>query len=244
MTSINKLLENKQQALIAKLKADLTHPTSKGDNSELAWINFFRSFLPSKYKIDKGFIFDSKGNISEQIDIIIYDALYTPLLFETEAGEKFITSESVYAVFEIKQEVNKKHIEYAHKKIMSVQNLYRSSRSMIVAGNTVKARNLTKIIGGILSSDSISFNSIKSYLSYYPSIDLGCAINHYSFVCIKDKNGNFLDVKKSNEDEVILSFFFILLDELFKIGTVPAVDIRSYANSSLIGLKLDSEELT
>ncbi|WP_206207816.1 DUF6602 domain-containing protein [Virgibacillus profundi] len=239
MTSIKILLENKQKALMAKLEADINHPTSKGDNSEGAWINFFRSFLPSKYAVDKGFVFDSTGNMSEQIDVIIYDSLYAPLIFETEAGEKFITAESVYAVFEVKQELNKGYLEYAHKKIMSVQNLYRSSRPMIVAGKPVKARNLTKVIGGILSSNSISFDSIKSHLTHYPSIDLGCAINQFSFLTIKDDYRNIVDIAKSNEDEVILSFFFIILDELYKIGTVPAVDIRNYADFSLDGIKLN-----
>lgn len=176
--------------------------------------------------------------MSEQIDEIIYDSLYAPLIFETEVGEKFITAESVYAVFEVKQEINKGYLEYAHKKIISVQNLYRSSRSMIVAGKAVKARNLTKIIGGILASNSISLDSIKSHLIHYPSIDLGCAINQFSFLTIKDDNKNIVDIKKSNEDEVILSFFLIILDELYKIGTVPAVDIRNYADFSLDGIKL------
>ncbi|GAA3728071.1 hypothetical protein GCM10022378_16120 [Salinicoccus jeotgali] len=239
MTSIKALLDNKQKALTAKLESVISHPTSKGDNSESAWINFFRSFLPSKYSIDKGFIFDSTGKISEQIDIIIYDALYAPLIFETETGEKYITAESVYAVFEVKQKINKYQLEYAHHKIMSVKNLCRSSRPMIVAGNYVAARDLTKIIGGIISSNSIKFNSIKDYLSLYPSIDLGCAINSFSFLTIKDDDENLLDIKKSNDDEVILSFFFIILDELYKIGTVPALDIRNYANSSLEGLKLE-----
>lgn len=242
MTSIKTLLENKRKALLAKLEADLNHPTSKGDNSEESWINFFRSFLPSKYAINKGFVFDSNGNMSEQIDVIIYDSLYTPLIFETETGEKFITAESVYAVFEVKQELNKGYLEYAHKKIMSVQNLHRSSRPMIVAGKAVKARSLTKIIGGILSSNSISFDSVKSHLSHYPSIDLGCIINQYSFLTIKDDDGSILDITQSNEDEVILSFFFIILDELYKIGTVPAVDIRNYADFSLDGIKLSRGE--
>lgn len=238
MTSIKELLDNKQKVLMTKLEADINHPTSKGDNSEEAWINFFRSFLPSKYAVDKGFIFDSTGNMSEQIDVIIYDSLYTPLIFETEAGEKFITSESVYAVFEVKQEINKGYLEYAHKKIMSVRKLYRSSRSMIVAGKAVPARGLTKILGGILASKSVSIASLQTSLADFSSIDLGCAINHFSFLAIKDEDNNTIDMIKSNDDEVILSFFFIILDELYKLGTSPAIDIRDYADFSLDGIQL------
>lgn len=242
LTSIKSLLENKQKTLITKLEADINHPTSKGDNCENAWINFFKSFLPSKYAVDKGFIFDSKGNLSEQIDVIIYDSLYTPLIFETEVGEKFITSESVYAVFEVKQEINKGYLEYAQKKIQSVRKLYRSSRPMIVAGKTVPARALTKILGGILASNSISFENLRRYLAEYPAIDLGCAINNFSFITIKDKNDNTVNVVNSNSDEVILSFFFIILDELYKLGTSPAIDIREYADFSLDSIQLKRED--
>jgi len=69
---------------------------------------FFQSFLPSRYAVTKGFVFDATGKISEQLDVIIYDAHYSPLIFETGAGEKFITAESVYAVFDSKPEINKK----------------------------------------------------------------------------------------------------------------------------------------
>ncbi|MCB5953977.1 DUF6602 domain-containing protein [Enterococcus sp. CWB-B31] len=241
MTSIKALLGNKQKTLIAKLEADLNHPTSKGDNSEEAWINFFRSFLPSKYAVDKGFIFDSTGNMSEQIDVIIYDSLYTPLIFETEAGEKFITSESVYAIFEVKQEINRSYLEYAHKKIMSVRTLYRSSRSMIVAGKQVPARGLTKILGGILSSRTVAIDTLKTNLSEFSSIDLGCAINHFSFLTIKNEDNKTIDVIKSSADETVLSFFFIILDELYKLGTSPAVDIRDYADFSLDSIQLKRE---
>ncbi|MFR3546465.1 hypothetical protein [Blautia sp.] len=39
-------------------------------------------------------MFDSERKISEQIDIIIYDALYAPLIFGTDAGEKYVTAEA------------------------------------------------------------------------------------------------------------------------------------------------------
>lgn len=128
------------------------------------------------------------------------------------------------------------------KKIQSVRKLYRSSRPMIVAGKTVPARALTKILGGILASNSISFENLRRYLAEYPAIDLGCAINNFSFITIKDKNDNTVNVVNSNSDEVILSFFFIILDELYKLGTSPAIDIREYADFSLDSIQLKRED--
>ena len=101
---------------------------------------------------------------------------------------------------------------------------------------------MTKILGGILASNSISFENLRRYLAEYPAIDLGCAINNFSFITIKDKNDNTVNVVNSNSDEVILSFFFIILDELYKLGTSPAIDIREYADFSLDSIQLKRED--
>ena len=122
---IKSLFNTKQTILESKLDILLEHPVTKGEHCESAWIDFFRSFLPNKYAVDKGFVFDYKGNVSEQIDIIIYDTLYAPLMFGTDAGEKFITAESVYAVFESKPKIDKETLEYANNKINSVITLER-----------------------------------------------------------------------------------------------------------------------
>ena len=131
---IKSLFSTKQKILESKLSVLLDHPVTKGNHCESAWIDFFRSFLPNKYAVDKGFVFDSEGKISEQIDIIIYDALYAPLIFGTDAGEKYVTAESVYAVFDSKSEINKATLEYTNKKVGSVKALKRSRRGVINAG--------------------------------------------------------------------------------------------------------------
>ena len=108
--NIISMFKTKQAVLESKLSLLLDHPVAKGEHCEGAWIDFFRSFLPSKYSVDKGFVFDAKEKVSDQIDVIIYDSLYAPLIFGTDAGEKFITAESVYAVFESKPKIDKRNL--------------------------------------------------------------------------------------------------------------------------------------
>jgi len=55
--SIKTMFKAKQAVLESKLNVLFEHPVTKGDHCESAWIDFFRSFLPSKYAIDKGFVF-------------------------------------------------------------------------------------------------------------------------------------------------------------------------------------------
>ena len=241
--SINNLMSTKQSILKSNLNILLNHSVTKGEHCEGAWIDFFRSFLPSKYAVDKGFVFDSKGNVSEQIDIIIYDALYAPLVFGTESGEKFVTAESVYAVFESKPDINKENIEYANKKIDSVTSLYRSKRDVYVAGERKKAGELTHIIGGILAVNSSSSKSVKEYMDSNEHIGVGCAINKLSFLVKRDKDNKKINFTVSNnEEEILIAFFYIILDELYKLGTVIGMDIRNYADATLKGMKLEREE--
>ena len=221
----------------------LEHPVTKGEHCEGAWIDFFRSFLPKKYAVDKGFVFDAKGNISEQIDIIIYDALYAPLVFGAESGEKFVTAESVYAVFDSKPKIEKKTLEYTEKKIESVTRLYRSNRDVVACGVQKNKRKLTRILGGILAVNSVKEKAIISHLKKYNGIDFGCAINNFTFHAKRDDEGKFLSMSASSKDETILAFFYLILDELYKLGTVGGLDIRDYADSSLEQFKIERGEL-
>ncbi len=237
--TIESLMKTKQDILQSNLNILLSHPVTKGEHCEGAWIDFFRSFLPNKYAIDKGFVFDSKGGISEQIDIIIYDALYAPLVFGTESGEKFVTAESVYAIFDSKPEINKETLEYTNKKIQSVRGLYRTNRSMVVAGENKKPRELTNILGGILAVNSVKEDTIIKHVQEYNNLDFGCAVNEFTFHVRRDEQRKFLTMITSDTDETVLAFFYLILDELYKLGTVAGLDIRDYADATLRQFKIE-----
>lgn len=235
---IQSLFSNKQEVLESKLSILLDHSVTKGNHCESAWIDFFRSFLPNKYAVDKGFVFDSEGKISEQIDIIIYDALYAPLIFGTDAGEKFVTAESVYAVFDSKPKIDKGTLKYTNNKVESVRVLKRSRRGVINAGKYYPPRELTHIIGGILAVNSVTIDTIAEHVKLYNNIDIGCAIKSHSFLVDREKGA---ELSWASGEETVLAFFYMILDELYKLGTVAGIDIRSYANATLEHYKFDLE---
>lgn len=241
--NIKTLIKTKQAILESKLSILLDHPVTKGNHCESAWIDFFRSFLPNKYAVDKGFVFDSRGNISEQIDIIIYDSLYTPLIFGTESGEKFVTAESIYAIFDSKPTIDKATIEYTNHKISTVTSLYRSARGVINAGIASPARSLTKIIGGILAVDSVEIDTVQEHVKNNVYIDVGCAIKKHSFLVQRDNDRTFQKLINSTDNEIVLSFFYLILDELYKLGTVAGIDIREYADTTMDNFKLERGNL-
>lgn len=192
---IKQLFEGLQSQMIAQLNTNrqfITHPGSKGDALENAWIEWLRKYLPNRYSIDKAIVIDFEGNTSHQLDIVIYDNWFTPFIF-SQNGFHYIPAEGVYAVFEVKPDISgsveeKNYIQYASEKIKSVRTLSRTSTSMINSGKLMDPRPLTKIIGGILTSTN-SFthrnnDTIEKHIKEqigFGSIDIGCIADYASF---------------------------------------------------------------
>ena len=256
MIDLRELFNGLQTQMLASLNVDrvfIEHPGSKGDATEQRWIDFLRTYLPDRYKVDKAIVIDSTGNVSEQMDIVIYDAIYTPFIFNQD-GFMYIPAESVYAVFEVKQDV-KGYIDYAAQKVESVRRLKRTSVEMVNSGRRTSARPLTKILGGILTTTS-SYSGTETVskqlkeLKGYQTLDLGCLCDTGSFhVDYKETRPDGIDqtknefieqVYESREvNEIIFSdkkvslftFFLQLVSYLKSIGTVPAIDINAYLNA-------------
>lgn len=218
--NIADLFSGLQNQMLAQLNTNrefILHSGTKGDSLENVWIEWLRKYLPNRYCVDKAFVVDSDGNLSHQMDLVIYDQHHTPFVF-TQNGVNYIPAEGVYAVFEVKPDfegsvkVGKKsisYIQYAGQKIESVRKLKRTSVDMINSGLPVKARPYTKIIGGILAStNSIKkTETVKSQLKSlkkFQTIDIGCAVNYGSFYV--NYNGEE-DIKNSNFEKRITDYY-------------------------------------
>lgn len=273
------LFEGLQSQMISQLSTNrkfIEHPGCKGDALENAWIEWLRKYLPNRYSVDKAIVIDYEGNTSHQIDIVIYDNWFTPFVF-SQNGFHYIPAEGVYAVFEVKPDIkgsvqdkkkNKSYIQYASEKIESVRILKRTSTSMINSGVPTRARALTKIIGGFLSTTNNyshdNNNTIEEHIKNnkgFKGIDIGC-IADYGFFYVnyegkedtelnnpKDfskrysdyyKNRTFKELIFSKKSNSLVAFFLQLTRYLQQaIGTVPVIDLNSYSKS--IGFEIDEE---
>lgn len=240
--NIADLFNSLQNQMVAQLNTNrefIHHSGSKGDSLENVWIEWLRKYLPNRYCVDKAIVVDSNGYLSHQIDLVIYDQQYTPFVF-TQNGIHYIPAEGVYAVFEVKPDLQgnvgeDSFFEYAGKKIESVRMLKRTSVKIINAGTEYPARPLTKIIGGILASTN-SFthsnnNTIENHLKRLnglQTIEIGCAVDYGSFYVNyngeEDKTNTdfenrisnyystrtFNDVTFSNRENSLVTFFLQL----------------------------------
>lgn len=83
---------------------DLPHQGEKGGIRERRVADFLSMYLPRRYAIGTGHIIDSKGNISNQTDIIIYDAL-NGISLPVDRYYSLFPCECVYATIEVKSKL-------------------------------------------------------------------------------------------------------------------------------------------
>jgi hypothetical protein len=129
------------------------HPTTKGDASEDVWLHLLNTYLPRRYRAAKAHVVDSNNAFSLQLDVVIYDELYTPPVFAMGAV-KVIPAESVYAVFEAKQTSNADNLRQAHAKAASVRKLHRTSAPIVNGGVVTAGRKPQPILAGVLTLES------------------------------------------------------------------------------------------
>ena len=216
----------------------IRHPGAKGNASELKWMSTFEEYLPKRYCLSKAFVIDSRGQQSEEIDIVIYDRQYSPFFFKRE-NSLFIPAESVYAVLEIKQSINKNNLLYAGEKAASVRKLFRTSVAVPYVEGKYRSKPLFKILAGILTLDSDwkesfgkSFKSVIDSLDKDEQIDLGCILKCGAFE-VKYKSPNSSQYEISSKKNALIFFFLKLLSRLQQLGTCPAIDIERYGESML-----------
>lgn len=227
-------LQDTMKSKLKTLRRNIKHEPTKGEGAENVWIKFFESYLPKRYSVANAIIIDSTGKTSDAIDVVIYDSQYTPFIFNDD-GVKYIPAESVYAVFEAKQEITKALLEYAGRKIESVRTLHKTSAPVVDKGKVKPPLELFTVLGGFLALEngwSKSINESKSFetcihsLNVNQILNVGCVLNDMSFVTYEENDK--IELTYSTKDETLIFFFLKLVAELQKLGTVRPIDLSKY----------------
>lgn len=128
--TISKIIDN-YNALGRSIADQLTlstpnHELTTGTYREEVWKSLFEQIIPRKFCIDQGvFIIDSKGHISNEVDLAIFDEQYTPYIFKY-GKIKFIPIEAVAVAIQCKS----KDIDKASQWADSIKRLETSLDSV------------------------------------------------------------------------------------------------------------------
>ncbi len=231
--TVAELMRAKQDEMEAALSANrriMPHQGEKGAAAELRWRDMLASYLPRRYSVQSGFVVDHAGGVSGQLDVIIHDAQYSPFLFQ--AGTAcFVPAESVYAVFDAKQEISSATLRETAEKVASVRALARTSGPIYTyEGEPKKGKDPADqlILGGILAVDSSyadpfgeTFRNVLEELHGQDELQLGVALQAGAFELPTDGG----EMVVYDQDTALVGFFTALMRELQRLGTALAMDL-------------------
>jgi len=152
--------------------AIIDHNCSKGTFREQILKNFLRPFLPGCYGVSGGQAFDNAGNISNQLDVVVYDSLFS---YVAPYMDDFIyfPCESVYGSIEIKSMLNKQSFVEAVANINSLKKLSRKGIDSYYV-NPMKPLNINNVtwdihavneyLGVVFAYESVSSSAILEHI--------------------------------------------------------------------------------
>ncbi|WP_051630042.1 DUF6602 domain-containing protein [Lacrimispora aerotolerans] len=206
--AINQLGENyinMERSIVEQLKMMTpSHHLTTGTFREEVWKSMFEMMIPKKYCIDQGvFIIDSNGEISDEVDLAIFDEMYTPYIFKYNKI-KFIPIEAVAIVVQCKSTIN------SDEKIDDLKDWLKSINKLTTSQNSV-----VRIINGLLDNDYIE-DSNKAQTGTRP-IKILCAtqINDKSAKKILDKKKFFDLIVTTKENR--LKMYVDKIEEDFNV---------------------------
>ena len=233
---LTEILDGLQARLEGELRgnrAAVTHPGARGEASEEDWLRVLNDHLPRRYQANRAFVIDSRGDCSEQIDVVISDRQYSPFLYN-QANQRYIPAESVYAVLEVKQDLSREHVLYAGEKAASVRRLRRTSAPIPYADGTYKPRPLPRIVAGVLTYQSSwtppfggAFESALAELGGDKQLDVGCALLHGAFEVHYPDGGPVKPIVIEGPRSLV-QFLMRLFKQLQALATAPAIDYDAY----------------
>jgi len=231
---LRRAFATEQACLIAMLQSSsrVTHAGDRGEINEQHFVDFLRKYLPNRYTVEKAIVMDCTGNVSDSIDVVVFDRQYTPALLDNDK-HRYVPAEAVYAIFECKPKIDKGYLEYAADKAASVRRLKRTSVEIHHAGGKYPAKTPSHIVAGILAIDvdwkgglnCEAFHGTHSGLQGDRAVDCGFAAIGASFDTFADGAAYTF----GPTDNALAFFAFRLLWKLQSLATVPAVDWMAYA---------------
>lgn len=222
-------------------RRNIPHPTLKGDEGELLWLEALANHLPRRYAVRRGIVIDSRGQRSEQIDLIVYDPQYTPV-FLAQGEHAYVLAEAVYAVFEVKYTLSGRHIREAVKKAASVRRLHRTNGFVPMAGSEPKPPRGEPFrqLAGLLTLDHAGFGPLETKLRDQVAKHEGKGAEHEGkgaldlVLCLE---GGLLEANRPPPDagavfepgtKSFVQFLFSLFHRLMLCATAPVVEWDQY----------------
>jgi len=110
------------QGVVDAVRDLIRHNLTKGIEAEQALADLLRSVLPLRFAAGKGFLIDTAGQQSNEIDLIILDSMNTARLFDFRAFE-LIPIEAALACIEVKTTLTTDELRGSFDRFQKIQDM-------------------------------------------------------------------------------------------------------------------------
>jgi len=104
------------------IRQTIPNAGEKGLETEILFNRFLNDHLPKRFGATRGFVVDTEGAMSPQLDTIIYDRL-DALTFKRGEQNLIVPHDNVAAVVQVKSRLDAKELQSAAKNIAAVKRL-------------------------------------------------------------------------------------------------------------------------
>jgi hypothetical protein len=129
------------------------HAGESGAEAEIRLATFLRERIPRRFDVQSGVVLGSSGAVSRQTDLIIYDALNSPV-YRKGPRVHIVPRDNVAAVIEVKSKLNKEELADAATKIASVKAMRPSPISEADQPVTFSSMIMANTLGCVFAYDS------------------------------------------------------------------------------------------
>ena len=169
-----------QQARVELERSGLfEHKGNRGEYRERIIQEFLRPYLPECYGLGRGEVFSENGGSSRQIDIVIYDAIFSSVLMKNQTNQLY-PCESVFGSIEVKTHLNKETLEQGVENIVSLKKLDREASDMldivpfrrinVGKGLTFSKAKMNYYLGVIFAYRGLEFPKVAGFLNEQSNI--------------------------------------------------------------------------
>jgi hypothetical protein len=233
---------------------DILHSGSKGTIRENILNKVIRPFLPSCYGLSGGEAFDKNGSVSKQLDLVVYDNVFSYLIPYIDNYIQF-PCESIYGNIEIKSYLNQAEFIGSIENIQSLKKLNRDGthswtvtpQVQITVAGLPNDTGRNPYFGIIFAYDSVEVETVLGYFRdvHIPANLLPNAIVLYSkqTIIIHCKDGQ-VEIFPCNDfnkykalkcgDDTLALFIGLLINftrySLLKAADIPNETLRLFQN--------------
>ena len=262
------IIKSNSKVLEAKLESSklYDHNGLKGTCREEDLIRIIRDCIPECYGLKAGQVFSQDNQISNQIDVVIYDAIFSNY-FKKDSSSFLFPAESIYGSIEVKSFLNKENFDMAINNIKSVRMLNREKATCLdvtpishldLSKNTFSynENRTNEYLNIIFAYDSVSEDTLNKYVEdlkddfemlptfiyvykkniLYTKVE---KIDKQYHVSMNNKNNSCYAV--GNYKDNSLTVFFLMINAMLEQIKLKSIDYTKLLNDNLQGLRFGPE---